>query len=71
MSLEVVIVLIMGLLFMFFVYMRYKTNVTIFNLFAIGCIVAIGLLFTDYLAIIIVFVGLILWLIYDTFLGGF
>jgi len=71
MSLDTALIFLLGLMMMFFIYMRYKTDTTIFNLLAIGCIVALGYQYLNFVPVLIIFVGAIIWLIYDTFAGGY
>lgn len=71
MTLDTALIFMLGLMMMFFIYMRYKTDITIFNLLAIGCIVALGYNYTASLPVLIVLVSAIIWLVYDTFAGGY
>ncbi|MDY0292678.1 MAG: hypothetical protein RBR02_10135 [Desulfuromonadaceae bacterium] len=71
MTLETTLILLLGLMTMFFIFMRYKTDITIFNLLAIGCIVSLGYQYLSFVPVLIVFIGAIIWLVYDTFAGGY
>lgn len=69
MTLEVALVFVVVFLFMFFTYMRYKTDMRIFNLVSVGLSIFIIMQYTS-TAVIISMVGAMIWLLYDTFLGG-
>ena len=69
MTLEVALVFVVVFLFMFFTYMRYKTGMRIFNLVSVGLSIFIIMQYTS-TAVIISMVGAMIWLLYDTFLGG-
>lgn len=69
MTIDVALIFIVAFMFMFFTFMRYKSEQRIWNLFSIGLVIFITMQYT-HIAIIISMVGVMIWLFYDTFLGG-
>jgi len=48
----------------------HMSKLRIFNLFSIGLFLFLGIQLIDYLAVVVVIVGLIIYEIYYTFFGG-
>ena len=63
-------IIVLAMLFMFFTFLRYYKGAIIWNIFAIGMVVALAIQFVDQTAMLISFVGVILWLAIDTYLGA-
>lgn len=70
MTMDVALVFILAFGFAFFVVMRYKQNAILYNFFAIGCLIPLAVNYSSETAVIITVVGLIIWLLYDSFFKG-
>lgn len=57
-------------LYVVMLYLRFKTGARVYNLIGIAILTFLALQFTNSIPMIIAFVGMILYSLYDTFLGG-
>lgn len=71
MELNSMIFIGMILVFVFFIFMSFKSNKKIYNIFAIGNLIMIYMKFkADIGSFVVLFIMVIVWLIYDIFKGG-
>jgi uncharacterized membrane protein len=57
-------------LYALLLFLRFKTGARIYNLIGIAILVYLAFQFIESIPMVIAFVGLILYSLYDTFIGG-
>lgn len=64
------IYLITVILYAIFWVLRFKTGNRIWNIFGVGMLIFLTISLSNYIPILITLIGLILYQLYDTFMGG-